>query len=42
MILEELIQDHKLDRCGGLITWADLSAAKKWPFESLPGRTRAN
>jgi hypothetical protein len=21
---------------GGLITWADLSAAKKWPFRNLP------
>jgi hypothetical protein len=26
--------NHKRDRCGGLITWADLSAAKKWLFRA--------
>src|ERR1700744_896653 len=27
---------------GGLITWAHRSAAKKWPFQSLPGSTCGN
>ena len=31
-----LIQNHR-DRRGGLITWAQPFAAKKWPFRSLPG-----
>src|SRR5471030_1631288 len=27
---------------GGLITWAQPFAAKKWPFQSLPARCGAN
>jgi hypothetical protein len=27
--------NHKGDRCGGLITWVDPFAAKKWPFRTL-------
>src|SRR5216684_6583099 len=34
--LDELHPNHQPDRCGGLITWAHRSAAKKWPFRSLP------
>src|SRR5712671_7625217 len=31
--VDEAHPNHYRDRCGGLITWADLSAAKKWPFQ---------
>src|SRR5450756_1326245 len=39
--LDEPRPKHKGDRWGGLITWADLFAAKKWPFPGLTGRSCA-
>jgi hypothetical protein len=34
--VDESHPNHKDDRCGGLITWAQRFAAKKWPFSSHP------
>src|ERR1700738_3025573 len=34
--LDELHPNHQPDRCGGLLTLAPRSAAKKWQFRSLP------
>src|SRR6266481_2886907 len=35
VMIGEAPPNHYRDRCGGLITWADPSAAKKWPFQPL-------
>src|SRR5712671_3533625 len=36
--VDEAHPNHYRDRCGGLIAWADLAAAKKWPSQP-PRRT---